>query len=87
MVIPEQNKENIWGKDFKDLISQSKVLKFFKELSRHVHGGFFITDSNIPTEVLNYYIANEIIEETEKRGVFKFTEKGKYFLKKFSETV
>ena len=86
--IKTKTQEEIWDREYDDF----KKTKFFSSFpiireSIYMHSGYMAwSNYRIPSEIVAYYDANNIVEGTSTEGNrLRITEKGKYFIKKYSE--
>ena len=74
--------ENNYDKDeLNDFLNNTKLLKYADNIFHNSNSGYAMS-SGIPSEVLNYFVSNNLIKNTGP-GTFSTTDKGKYFIKEY----
>jgi len=70
----------VYEEELNKFMNNEALTKWFDRISVYVQDRTPMY--NIPNDVQNYYLSNDLIEKAEKG--FNFTEKGKYFLKQYT---
>ena len=71
----------MYAEELDRFLKNENLTKWFDRISRFVQDQSQMYN-NVPNDVQNYYLANDLIERAAKG--YKFTEKGKYFLKHYT---
>lgn len=81
--LPIETKENIYLQEFELLKSNELLFKEFEKIAPKAlkELTMFSETSTINRKLFDYFLTNDIIEKTGRNGVYKFTNKGKYFNK------
>lgn len=67
--------------EIKDFLNNDKILEYMDIVSGSIQGGYSLSD--MPSDVMGYFIANDLIESKRAGGIYDFTAKGKLFLREF----
>jgi hypothetical protein len=81
--LPTETKETIYQTEFNQLKSNEKLYKEFEKISPRAQKelNMFPEGHTIDRQLFDYFLANDIIENGIKVGIYKFTDKGKFFNK------
>ena len=84
--IEEQNLldfENFEKKEIDKFFLNQEAVSYFEQIAKNVQHNWEFNDNNIPHSVTSYYIAHDLIERSNAPGRYKFTKKGKEYLKEY----
>jgi len=81
--LPEEDKtlrDLIYKEELNKFLKNENLTKWFERISTYIQDRTPMY--NIPNDVQNYYLSNDLIERAEKGYIF--TDKGKHFLKQYT---
>jgi hypothetical protein len=81
-LISEKDKTININKDLENFLNNKYVTSFFESVANYVQKGRAFDSTEIPDTVTSHFLAYNLIENT-TGSRFKFTEKGKEYLKKY----
>jgi len=82
-VISSEQKIREANGEIEKFFKNDAAVSYFEDITNYIQKGWSFDSDVIPDNITSFYFAHNLIEITSRNGIFKFTEKGKEYLREF----